>query len=346
MIEYYLKIYKIIKKLRKTNTISLFCGMETKCNRPPVILMWSVEQINFGKGYVIMNNKRNDRYEQRKHSSLFVPYSYYESAIPALFPFVPMHSHQEWELNLVTEGNGKLITDHTEAVMQEGDIILLCPFTLHAIESDDMVTYDTVVFHTDMFGATGDRCFAEEIAPLVDGNMEMIFVRRETERYEEMVRSARNIVECAKANTAHTDLLMKSELLRLLWLAEESGACHHTPMKVENDQIRQVIDFIHDNYMEALSLGDMAQKASLSKSWFMQKFKETTGISAMEYLNRLRIQKVCRLIRQRHGISEAAYACGFRNLSNFNRLFKSIVGMTPREYLYKYHNDEKDISGS
>ena len=65
----------------------------------------------------------------------------------------------------------------------------------------------------------------------------------------------------------------------------------------------------------------------------MQRFKETVGVSAMEYLNRLRVKKVCECLLEGRGISESAFACGFRNLSNFNRLFKATVGVTPREYL-------------
>lgn len=281
-------------------------------------------------------------YEKRKHSSLYVPFSYYESVIPDFFPFVPMHSHQEWELNFVTEGTGRLATDRSQYRMQAGDIFLLCPFTLHAIESQERMVYDTVVFHSDMLGSNGDRCYSEEIAPFMKRNAELIYITTKNVYYEQLHLAAQTIVDCAKGNTARLDLRMKSELLRFLWFVRESGACVMREDEVEKDQIRCVIDFIHDNYSEALTLEDMARQANLSKSWFMQRFKEITGLSAMEYLNRLRIQRVCEQILEGNGISETAFACGFRNLSNFNRIFKSMVGMTPREYLHQYNRGGRE----
>ena len=44
--------------------------------------------------------------ENRQHSSGRVPFSYYESKIPTLFPYVPLHWHNEWELNVITDGEG------------------------------------------------------------------------------------------------------------------------------------------------------------------------------------------------------------------------------------------------
>lgn len=317
MIEYYSVVMKTNKKLWKTDTILLF---------------WTSGRVWERRR---MANTEKDRYEKRKHSSLYVPFSYYESRIPDFFPFVPMHSHQEWELNLVTEGEGILDTDRTRYRIEAGDIVLLCPYTLHAIESREQMVYDTVVFHTDMLGISGDRCYSEEIAPFLGNRSELIYIRQDNRCYEELYRSAQTIVACAKGNTARQDLLMKSELLRFLWYAGESGACMVAEKDLENDQIRQVIDRMNEDYGETLSLEDLARQANLSKSWFMQKFKETTGIGAMEYLNRLRIQKVCERILEGDTISEAAFACGFRNLSNFNRIFKKITGQTPRTYKRK-----------
>ena len=50
--------------------------------------------------------KKNILKENRHHSNALIPFSYYKSSIPELFPFVPMHSHSEWELNFITDGEG------------------------------------------------------------------------------------------------------------------------------------------------------------------------------------------------------------------------------------------------
>lgn len=65
----------------------------------------------------------------------------------------------------------------------------------------------------------------------------------------------------------------------------------------------------------------------------MYRFKQVVGISAMEYVIQLRIKSACDMLRSSGCTSvEIAFACGFQNLSNFNRQFKKCVGCTPRQY--------------
>lgn len=57
-----------------------------------------------------------------------------------------------------------------------------------------------------------------------------------------------------------------------------------------------------------------------------------------EYLLNVRVGYACKLLTDpSHNISEAAYLCGFENISNFNRQFKHIKGITPSEYNKKVH---------
>ena len=63
--------------------------------------------------------------EKRKHSSILIPYSYYSSRIPDYFPFVPLHWHREWELNVITEGKGAVRLGERETEVKTGDIVLI-----------------------------------------------------------------------------------------------------------------------------------------------------------------------------------------------------------------------------
>ena len=77
----------------------------------------------------------------------------------------------------------------------------------------------------------------------------------------------------------------------------------------------------------------LAEITHLSKSYFMDRFKQAAGVGAVEYLIQLRIKKACELlVNTEKTTAEIAFECGFRNLSNYNRQFKRIVGCTPNEY--------------
>lgn len=276
--------------------------------------------------------KKNTLQENRHHSNALVPFSYYKSAIPDFFPFVPMHSHSEWELNFITEGEGFFITDKTKITACAGDIVLFFPHMLHAIESDTKIIYDTVVFNTDMLGSTNDRCFSQIISPMCSLSAELLHITDKNNYYKEIHLAASNIVSCAAQNSPLSDLLMKSELLRFLWYAFTGNSVIFNKKQPQSNEIREILYYINGHYNEPLTIEFLAAKAHLSKSWFMRKFHDTVGVGAIEYINKLRIQKVCEMLLDGSKIADAAFECGFQNLSNFNRLFKAMVGCTPREY--------------
>lgn len=277
-------------------------------------------------------NTKNTLKENRHHSNTLVPFSYYKSSIPELFPFVPMHSHPEWELNFITYGEGFFITDKAKTTVHAGDIVLSFPHMLHAIETDAKLIYDTVVFNTDMLGSTNDRCFSQIISPMCNLSTELLHITDKNQYYEEMHSCASNVVSCAISNSPQSDLLMKGEILRFLWYAFTGNSITFIKKQTQSNEIREILFYINEHYNEALTIEFLAAKAHLSKSWFMRKFHDTVGVGAIEYINKLRIQKVCEMLLDGSKIADAAFECGFQNLSNFNRLFKNVVGCTPREY--------------
>ncbi|RED61947.1 response regulator transcription factor [Cohnella phaseoli] len=92
-------------------------------------------------------------------------------------------------------------------------------------------------------------------------------------------------------------------------------------------------DYIDRHYMQPLTLGQMAQRANLSPSYFGQLFKQYAGVSFIAYLNNVRIDKAKTLLLEEDiKIYEAAEMVGFVSLPHFNRMFKSLTGKTPNDY--------------
>ncbi|THF84513.1 helix-turn-helix domain-containing protein [Cohnella fermenti] len=97
--------------------------------------------------------------------------------------------------------------------------------------------------------------------------------------------------------------------------------------------IARACDYIGRHYMQPLTLGRMAQQASLSPSYFGQLFKQYAGQSLVNYLNAVRIDKAkILLLEEDIKIYEAAEMVGFVSLPHFNRMFKSLTGLTPNDY--------------
>lgn len=91
--------------------------------------------------------------------------------------------------------------------------------------------------------------------------------------------------------------------------------------------------FIHANLDQALPLGAVARQAGLSESHFCRLFKEATGLTLTDYVNRCRIEWAKReLMRPEARVSEIAFLVGYQSLSQFNRSFARIVGYPPTSY--------------
>ena len=97
--------------------------------------------------------------------------------------------------------------------------------------------------------------------------------------------------------------------------------------------LKDVYEYIENNYTRKLYLGEIAKRACLSKYHFCRVFKTLTGQTVMEYVNSLRIERAKELLRKTFfSITEICFEVGFTNISNFNRTFKNIAGVAPSEY--------------
>jgi AraC-like DNA-binding protein len=103
--------------------------------------------------------------------------------------------------------------------------------------------------------------------------------------------------------------------------------------KVEPDSVRKARSYIEENYDRPISLKEAAGVVNTSVRYFCKVFKNYTGITFVDYLTRLRIEKSKSLLLNPHKrISEIAYEVGFESLTQFNRSFKKYAGMTPTKY--------------
>lgn len=97
--------------------------------------------------------------------------------------------------------------------------------------------------------------------------------------------------------------------------------------------------FIADHLDESLSLTEVARAASMSAFYFCKIFKAAVGLTFTDYVARTRVEKTKQmLLNPNVRISEAAFAAGFQSLSQFNRVFRRVVGESPTEYR-DHHRD-------
>ena len=96
---------------------------------------------------------------------------------------------------------------------------------------------------------------------------------------------------------------------------------------------RRAMDYLNQHYMEHLSLLDVAEAAGVSESHLCRSLKNDTGETFVNLLNKIRIQKAIRLLKEGdYKVYEIAGIVGFRNYAYFYQLFKRITGFPPTDF--------------
>jgi two-component system response regulator YesN len=107
-------------------------------------------------------------------------------------------------------------------------------------------------------------------------------------------------------------------------------------------QIRPAISYIDANYNKPVTLADVAKASHLSVSRLAHIFKEQMGITIIDYLTSLRIERAKELLLATdQNCTEICFEVGYNNQSYFTRSFKGFVGMTPRQFRANNQRKEK-----
>lgn len=138
-----------------------------------------------------------------------------------------------------------------------------------------------------------------------------------------------------KSKDVLLDLMIQELIVRLLQTKAKSLIIND-PNQIFNDtRIGTVIKYIKDNLTDKdISVDVLAKKAYMSASHFHKQFKNTLGISPIDYINSEKIKFSKKLIKENKSfrISEIAFKSGFNNTSYFNRQFKKMELMTPQQF--------------
>jgi AraC-like DNA-binding protein len=138
-----------------------------------------------------------------------------------------------------------------------------------------------------------------------------------------------------KSKDVLLDLMIQELIVRLLQTKAKSLIIND-PNQIFNDtRIGTVIKFIKENLTNKdISVDLLAKKAYMSTSHFHKQFKNTLGISPIDYINSEKIKFSKKLIKESKDfrMSEIAFKSGFNNTSYFNRQFKKMELMTPQQF--------------
>jgi transcriptional regulator GlxA family with amidase domain len=100
----------------------------------------------------------------------------------------------------------------------------------------------------------------------------------------------------------------------------------------QEDRIHLIQEELTHHFDKRLTLDDLAERVSMSSRNLSRLFKDTTGITVSQYVEKLRIEHAVQLLREQHKVESIARACGFQSTNQLRHLFKKHTGTLPSGY--------------
>lgn len=270
------------------------------------------------------------------HNGLSIIYR--EHGFPC--PLVRWHFHKEYELHLIVASSGKVFVGDYIGNFHPGSLFLTGPNLPHnwisQIQEDEVVPKrDMLVNFTDELLESGNQVFAElkSLTPLLERAQYGIEFR-----CKRTIRQAMKLMQKIADSRGITRLGHFLILLELLAASDDfqllSGTTvSHMADEHSVERTNRAVDYIFAHYGRELPLEEVAEYLGMKPTYFSRVFKQATGRCFVEFVNRLRISKSCELLADGNmPVTDICFESGFNNISNFNRRFQQLKGMTPSHY--------------
>ncbi|AYZ13257.1 AraC family transcriptional regulator [Chryseobacterium arthrosphaerae] len=149
-----------------------------------------------------------------------------------------------------------------------------------------------------------------------------------------LASATNNIMRIAMDDNSQKDIMADFALKELLIRLMQTQARSMVEKNIVKNRSRIgfVVDYIKRNLHQKLSIDSIAKLAYVSKSNFFKMFKDEFGTSPNDFILQERINKAKKLLASQNSIKETAYQTGFSDTNYFTRVFKQLVGVTPKSY--------------
>ena len=254
----------------------------------------------------------------------------------------PWHYHPELELIFCISGKGTNFVGNAIKSIEEGEILLFGSNLPHTRQRDkafyeaniDKKPESIVLqFREDFLGETFFQI--HEFLPIRDL---MNRALRGLKFFGDTIQVVSEKLYAMKSLDPTQSILTLLSILDILSKSEEyeylnSLTYVNTTQEKYAKRINLVYEYTITNFRKPIELEHVASICNLSISAFCRNFKKVTRKSYFEYLTEVRIGFACKLLsEEKLDIAQIAFESGFNNLSNFNKLFKKTVNLTPKQY--------------
>jgi AraC-like DNA-binding protein len=238
-------------------------------------------------------------------------------------------SHDFAELFYVLDGSGSFVIDDREHTCGPGDVVLVPPGAAHAIEDHDspltlygigvaseLLAHDPEIVRRARAGVVpGSRALGGRVRA---GIRRLLYEQTDTQP------GARTLI-------VGLTLQLVAALGRVAGGPDPARAAY--PADDNRRSVERFLAELAHRFYEPVRIDRVAADLGMSRRSFTRLFRTITGCSYADYVERVRVEYACRLLRETtRGIVPIAFECGYEDLSSFYRAFKRQIHCSPGQW--------------
>ncbi len=262
-----------------------------------------------------------------------------------------LHVHDFLEIAYVSSGKGIHILANKKYSVSKGDLFVINYDVEHEFRpvegaGDKLIIYNCI-FRPEFLDYTLINCkdfkdiayhflfnslFPQENGPVND----LKIIGGDGDDIQQLYIKMHN--EYMGKNPGYIEIL-RAYLIELLvtifrkYKKSEALDEHHRTESRKRALIEEAISYMHENYKNEIKLEELSMMSFFSRNYFCRLFKDVAGVTVVEYIQKLRIQNACRLLKETSDtVAEISNQVGYEDSKFFTKLFKRYTGHTPSAY--------------
>jgi len=255
------------------------------------------------------------------------------------------HRHDELQITYILKGKGTIMIGNIVQSFQTDDVFIMKPNEPHMFDKygvgqqvDEDIHAVHVFVHLERMG----KLF---VLPEFETVGQYLLELDSSKKMDPAIsRSLKGFFVNLLAKTSIPRFVEFVNLLHTLTQHKQSSISLYSGVRTlaysDRDGVRisEVYKYTFDHFQEDITVDDVASIVHMTTTSFCKFFKKHSMKTYIGFLNEVRIEKACQLLinKRTESISETAFLVGFNNVVHFNRVFKQVTGLSPRQYLLQH----------
>jgi len=242
--------------------------------------------------------------------------------------FTP-HFHEEYAIGIFLSGSQEKFYRGSTHIIREGQICVMNPGEVHSASPVDQEGWTYRILYAN---APLLRDISTQISEKEQGYPFFPNPVIDDRELFEVIFNLHLILENPEFSLLEKESAFVDAMEQLI-LKYADAQSQIQILKSSDKHIKKVKEYLDQNYGEDISLELLSELTKLSPYYLLRLFKKQVGSTPHKYLTQRRIKKAKEFLNRGDSLSDVAYKTGFVDQSHFTNRFKTIVGITPGQYM-------------